>query len=311
MYGEKYGTTLPTFGNKCIANYYGTLDIHGSVRDHVWTELASTANEYDTEITVNEVVDWVVGEEILLAPTAYVYNEDEKRTITAISHGSSTSTITLNKPLRYKHFSDEETFGSFTLPMRGEVALLTRNVKFMGSTTDSLFEEYGGQIITHSEGDDSSITRISYVEMKYVGQAFLLGRYPIHFHRIGAVHESFIRGNSIYHTFNRALVIHGTHYLRVEYNVAYDVLGHGYFIEDGVEENNVFDNNLIIKVKRSWSLLMTDQMSAGFFITNPNNIFRNNRAIAAERMGFWFSFEDTSTGPNFDENICPVGKKLG
>jgi len=154
-------------------------------------------------------------------------------------------------------------------------------------------------------------TRISYVELVYVGQSFLLGRYPIHFHRIGAVHNSYVSSNSIYHTYNRALVVHETHYLRIQHNVAYDVLGHGFFIEDGVEENNIFEYNLIIRVKRSWSLLMTDQMSAGFFITNPNNIFRYNRAIGAERMGFWFSFEKTSTGPNKDDNICPIGKKLG
>lgn len=139
----------------------------------------------------------------------------------------------------------------------------------------------------------------------------MLGRYPIHFHRIGAVHSSYVLANSIYHSFNRALVVHETNYLRIQKNVAYDILGHGYFVEDGVEENNLFEENLIVKVKRSWSLLMTDQMSAGFFITNPNNIFRNNRAIAAERMGFWFSLEGTSTGPNFNEDICPIGKKLG
>lgn len=56
---------------------------------------------------------------------------------------------------------------------------------------------------------------------------------------------------------------------------------------------------------------MTDQMSAGFFITNPNNIFRYNRAIAAERMGWWFELQGSATGPNFDEKVCPVSTKLG
>ena len=88
-------------------------------------------------------------------------------------------------------------------------------------------------------------------------------------------------------------------------------MGHAVFIEDGVEKHNRLENNLVFKCKRSWSLLVTDQMAACFFITSPNNIFRNNRAIAAERMGFWFSLEDHSTGPNFDVNICPIGDKLG
>lgn len=197
------------------------------------------------------------------------------------------------------------------MPMKGEVGLLTRNVKFIGVIETPEQEEYGAHILSHCDGHDCLTTRISYLEMYNVGQAFLLGRYPIHFHRIGDVHNSYIKGNSIYHSFNRALVVHGTNYLRIEENVAYNIMGHGFFIEDGIEENNVFDNNLIVLVKRSWSLLMTDQMSGAFFITNPNNIFRGNHAVGAERMGFWVSLENTSTGPNFDESICPVGKKLG
>eukprot|EP00117_Sycon_ciliatum_P036091 scpid3682/ scgid27229/ Fibrocystin-L; Polycystic kidney and hepatic disease 1-like protein 1; Protein D86 len=199
------------------------------------------------------------------------------------------------------------------MPMQGEVLLLTRNVKVYGSKDDSLIDEYGAQIITHHASgiDDSSITRLSYVELYWVGQAFLLGRYPIHFHRLGNVHSSFVKGCSVYHTFNRAIVIHETNYLTLQDNVVYDVLGHAVFIEDGVEEHNYLENNVVAKCRRSWSLLMTDQMSACFFITAPNNIFRGNRAIAAERMGFWFSLEDTSTGPNFDLNICPVGTQLG
>jgi len=36
------------------------------------------------------------------------------------------------------------------------------------------------------------------MELYNVGQAFQLGRYPIHFHLIGAVHNSYIRGNAIH-----------------------------------------------------------------------------------------------------------------
>jgi len=147
--------------------------------------------------------------------------------------------------------------------------------------------------------------------MYHVGQAFLLGRYPVHFHRLGNVYSSYVKGCAIHNTFNRAIVVHETNYLTISNNVVYDMLGHGIFVEDGVEEHNYFEDNLAVKCKRSWSLLATDQMAACFFITAPNNIFRGNRAVASERMGFWFSLEDHSTGPNFDQNICPVGVKLG
>lgn len=50
----------------------------------------------------------------------------------------------------------------------------------------------------HSKGDESSIGRIEYVQFHDVGQAFMLGRYPIHFHMIGTVHHSYVRGNSVH-----------------------------------------------------------------------------------------------------------------
>ena len=36
----------------------------------------------------------------------------------------------------------------------------------------------------HSPGDESAIGRIEYIELTDVGQAFKLGRYPLHFHMI-------------------------------------------------------------------------------------------------------------------------------
>ena len=37
-------------------------------------------------------------------------------------------------------------------------------------------------------------------QVRYAGQGFRLGRYPIHFHMIGTVRNSYVRGNSIHHT---------------------------------------------------------------------------------------------------------------
>lgn len=98
----------------------------------------------------------------------------------------------------------------------------------------------------HSKGDESVIGRIEYIELRDVGQAFQLGRYPIHFHMIGTVHKSYVRGNAIHHTYNRAVTIHGVHYLRVTDNVAYKTMGHTFFIEDAAETKNYLENNLAI-----------------------------------------------------------------
>jgi len=68
-------------------------------------------------------------------------------------------------------------------------------------------------------------------QVRYAGQGFRLGRYPIHFHMIGTVRNSYVRGNSIHHTYNRAVVIHGVHFLRVVNNVAFETMGNTFFVE--------------------------------------------------------------------------------
>lgn len=128
---------------------------------------------------------------------------------------------------------------------------------------------------------------------------------------IGTVHSSYVRKNSIHHTFNRAVTIHGVHYLRVQGNVAYHTMGHTIFIEDAAETKNLIEDNLVLDVRRSWSLLNTDQTPACFWITNPDNIFRRNHAAGSDRYSYWFDTQTTAIGPSFDVNICPENTKLG
>ena len=142
--------------------------------------------------------------------------------------------------------------------MRAEVGLLSRNVVFRGNPADSAENMYGATIFLHSMGDDSLTARLGYVELTDVGQAFKVGRYAIHFHMIGNVHNSYIKGNSVHQSFNRAVTLHGTSFLRVTDNVVYNAMGHNIFIEDAVERHNQILRNLVMMTKRSMSLLNTD-----------------------------------------------------
>lgn len=63
---------------------------------------------------------------------------------------------------------------------------------------------------------------------------------------IGTVHESYVRGNAVYHTYNRAVTIHGVHYFRVLKNVAFDTMGHTIFVEDAAETKNYVYGNLMV-----------------------------------------------------------------
>ena len=162
-----------------------------------------------------------------------------------------------------------------------------------------------------SPGDESVVGRIENCEFTDVGQAFKLGRYPLHFHMIGTVTESYIRNNAIHQTYNRAITIHGVHYLRVQNNLAYRNMGHAIFIEDAAETKNLIEGNCVMNTLASDSLLNTDQSPASFWITHPDNIFRNNHAAGSARYGYWFDLQETSIGPSFDPNICPENSKLG
>jgi hypothetical protein len=195
--------------------------------------------------------------------------------------------------------------------MRAEVGLLTRNVKYQGDPETSPKNQYGAHIMLHYPADESCIGRILYVELFNVGQAFKLGRYPIHFHIIGTVSKSMVKGNAIHQTYNRAVTIHNVSYFNVINNVVYNTMGHSIFIEDAIETKNVIDRNLVIMTRSSFSLLNTDQTPASFWITHPDNIFTNNRAAGSERYGFWFDLQDNPINGSFTPTICPKNAKLG
>ena len=199
---------------------------------------------------MNTQTDWNVGEQIAVASTSYEGREAEERTITAVSTtslaGNTVTVLTVDSAFEFLHeaFTDTLEDGQ-TYSIRAEVALLTRNIVFQGdSNSESTL--FGAHLMLHSSGDDSLTGRIENVEFRQVGQAFQLGRYPIHFHMIGDVYNSYIRGNSIHHTYNRAVTIHGVHHLTIQNNVAYHTMGHTFFIEDAAETHNVLEDNLAI-----------------------------------------------------------------
>jgi len=66
MHSDRFSPYLPIYGNKVIGVRFGNLEMHGVVRNIVWTRLADTAEEGATSITLLEEVDWVVGEEIVI-----------------------------------------------------------------------------------------------------------------------------------------------------------------------------------------------------------------------------------------------------
>lgn len=167
--------------------------------------------------------------------------------------------------------------------------------------------QFGGQIIFHAPEKDTQVVvgHISYLEVTFAGQAFRLGRYPIHFHLNGDMSQSYVKGCAIHETFNRAINVHGSHNILIESNVVYNVMGGALFLEDGIETGNTFQYNLVCFVRASSSLLNDDITPASYWVTNPNNTYIHNTAVGGTHFGFWYRMHDHPDGPSFTESVCP------
>ena len=311
------------FGNKYIGLLDGTLELYGDPAGAAWTRLDGTAEAGATTITVDDASGWLVGDAIVIASTDYYgqagdagerYDRQVEERIIAALNGN---VITLDEPLTYLHFGVAQTFGAdadlheavltnTVLESRAEVARLSRNVVLRGDdgsvVEDSDRYLHGGHVMAMG----ASRIRLDSVEVTRMGQAGVLLRYPIHFHLMGdAGSGSFIRNSSLHQLFNRCITIHGTNYVLVEANAAYDTAGHCYFLEDGAELGNVLDGNLGLMVRAPYStdaLLPSDDTYLGpsvFWVTNPDNVIRNNVAASSEGTGFWYALPEHPTGPSY------------
>ena len=299
-------------GDRGIMISGGTLSLHGD-RTNAWTKLSRTAEAGSNSIEVVNAAGWRVGDEIVLASTDFDPRQAETRTVTAISG----NTLTLDEPLDYMHFGKI----TFDVDQRGEVGLLTRNIKIHASA-DAEESFFGGHIMAMP----SSKMYVSGVELHRMGQNLTLARYPIHWHLVGDAEGQYIKNAAIHDTFSRCVTVHGTNNLQVENNVTYNNVGHCFFLEDGIETGNQFVRNLAIQTKCHTSkpceptnlapfgstsdglnfettgqdseevLIPSDNTVSSFWITNPDNIYRDNVAAGSDATGFWLAFPEHPMG---------------
>ena len=257
IHGHVRSTELPIYGAKSISVREGTLALYGKHIMHTWTHLSETANVGATAIKLNlPALGWNIGDQIVIATTSKSIRENEVVNITGIRDGGKT--LDIDPKLKYRHISFNQTIEGYFVETRAEVGLLTRNVVIQGSKEqtwlkniascpkefepgqfkkqtcfDGKFgeergsDQFGVQIMVHSGHKNSrkAIGFFHYIEVRHAGQAFRLGRYPIHFHMDGDVSGSYVKGCAIHHSFNRAVTMHGINNLVVENNVIYDILG--------------------------------------------------------------------------------------
>jgi cell migration-inducing and hyaluronan-binding protein len=318
------GEDINTMGDRGIMLLRGTLSLHGD-RKNTWTKLARTAKAGADRIDVLNASGWRKGDVIVLASTDFDPTQAEKRTITGVEG----NLLRLDQPLKYMHFG-EITFG---VDERGEVGLLTRNIRIQASD-DAEKTYFGGHIMAMA----GSKMYVSGVELSRMGQNMHLARYPIHWHILGDGDGQYIENSSIHDTYSRCVTVHGTNNVRVQNNVTYNTVGHCFFLEDAVEHGNQFIHNLAMETKchpdgkpcdptnltlahqsnKGQSakdiLIPSDNTASSFWITNPDNTYRDNVAAGSEEVGFWFALPQHPTGAFLDkpgsDNIWPRRTKI-
>jgi hypothetical protein len=320
----------------------GTLSLHGKRYFRTWTRVASTAHAGDTFVRLQEDINWEPGQQIVIVTTSMKdskeWHQNEVHTVASVDNTPPIGSIVyLQSALAYKHVG--------ILGYQAEVGLLSRNIVIQGDDANSEPSDpptskcfgrniygnneqpcpntdltgYGGHIMMHSNGRGF----VEGVELYRMGQTNVLGRYPIHFHLLGDCPECYFRDSSVHRSYYRCVSVHGTNYMTVSENVAFDVTGYCYYLEDGVEQYNKLLFNLVAHVKMigpdipygdaqttntyrqtNKLTLPADVTAAGFYITNIRNEIRGN-AASGGWAGFAFPNLPQPLGPHRNLNMRP------
>ncbi len=327
LIGEDDNDDIMGMGDKFIifsngANGY----FHGKPKTS-WAQLESTVSKGSSQMTLDETVNWDIGDKIVVASSTSLQRETETRIITSISNDGRT--IQLNAPLLFDHYADilsyvngktGNEYREWEVDMRTEVGLLSRNLTIEGDQSSEV-SGFGGHFMIMP----SSTVRMNHTELYRMGQQYHIARYPFHWHLCGDASEQYIRNCSIHKGYNRAIVIHGTDNTLVESNVLYDIWGSALFLEDGVETGNQLLDNLILGVyvpphapedndfdsgslpggiDNPLGIVPSDYQihrfrvvgPAGIWITNPDNTIEGNAVAGCDGVAYWYGLPESPTG---------------
>jgi len=325
----------------------GVLQMHGKRFYRTWTRLAKTASLGDDFLFVQHPVNWEQGQDLVLVTTAVKdsrdWHQNEMLTVASVRTGPEEgvpAVVYLTSPVQEMHVANSG--------YQAEVGLLSRMITVQGAFDDSeptdpdpggcigpsIFGDtgrpcedtelkgYGGHIIVHQDG----LGYVEGVKLHRMGQTNVLGRYPIHFHILGNGCEGcYFRDSSVHRSYYRCISLHGTNGMVVSENVAYDVTGYCYYLEDGVEEYNTISFNLAAFIHMLGTpargngqttplvyqsediTLPADATAAGYYITNLRNTIIGN-AASGGWAGFAFPVFHSPVGAHREVNMRPANR---
>lgn len=322
------GTGGPGVNTRGINVFGGKLELYGAIPSPVWTQLNDHANAGTKVLTLKDPVDWRGGDTIAVGPSDYYgVNPTERLTLANAADGRTLSTNEALSAFRWgklQYMTNAGlslTPGAYTPPVepaprvldqRAAVGNLTRNIVIQGANdVDWTSSGFGAHVMIMNL---SSKVFVDGVEFRRSGQAGQMARYPFHWHMLsydaatgaflGNATGQEIRNSSIWQSAQRCIVVHGTNGVKVTNNICQDIKGHAFFLEDAVERKNVLEGNLALMIRspKPADLLAQHEGdvyqagASGFWISNPDNVIRNNVVGDAIGNAYWNSFPSTGVG---------------
>ncbi|MCK9634937.1 MAG: hypothetical protein M0R41_01485 [Methylobacter tundripaludum] len=301
VFAVSYGGSLELFGSKGVAAQFrtdpsirtATCPVPAAANQNDITQWAAlTGNSWaragassaGTTLTLDRAVDWTPGDQLIVGTTDWSASHSELASVSAVD---TTKTIaTLNTALQYPHNGAAYTVPSALLTSTGNpngqvenraaIGLLTRSITIqsLGATATDPFPASANCAATANNPDcyfgaqmmvrqGFAKFQIQGVEFHQMGQGGRMGRYPVHFHMVkdASYTNAFVKDSSIWESNTRFVVVHATHNVEVSRNVGYLSMGHGFYIEDGSEINNLFCQNLGVSARAALTDYFTGQES--------------------------------------------------
>jgi hypothetical protein len=315
----------------------GRLELYGALPQPLWSRLGEHASAGTTSLVLATPANWRAGDTIAVAPSDfYGVAATERLALAADASGNRLATRSALGAARWGRLQYATSTGmslapepGYTPPVapapsvldeRAAVANLSRNIVIQGAD-DSAWRNsgFGAHVMVM---DLRSKVIVDGVEMRRMGQAGVLGRYPMHWHLLSYANGQYladatghvIRNSAIWQSANRCIVIHATNGVQVNNNICHDIAGHAFFLEDAVERRNVFEGNLALMIRSpaAGRILKAHEGpgqyqvgASGFWLTNPDNTVKGNLSADAQGNGFWLAFPRKPTGPSANVAMLP------
>lgn len=255
----------------------------GSSWTRLTGQAVNPANAQQSLLDLDRVVpDWGVGDQIVVGTTDWYPGHSELRTIRAVhtvTDGSGMHTQLTVDVLRYPHATSifdakqlatdnqaeyTNSLNRTAADLRAAVGLLTRSIRIysLGLTANDPFPDVSQCLSPDGTAPDSDCffgghtmfrqgfreSQMQGVEFHQLGQGGRMGHYPVHWHLAKSTAytggKAFLKDSSMWDSMTRFATVHGTHEVTLARNVGYLSVGHGYYIEDGSEIENLLCHNL-------------------------------------------------------------------